>query len=77
MGILEVKILFLVDTECTKKFLIPHSNQIKASVAGSRWISVGDLKEGFNQIDNEPETNKKMAMMKIACVHNFPKKLCG
>ena len=46
-----------------KKFLIPDSNQIKASVAGSRFISVGDLKEGFNQVDNEPETSKKMAVV--------------
>ena len=43
-------------------FLIPDSNQIKASVAGSRYISVGDLKEGFNQVDNEAETSKKMAV---------------
>ena len=46
-----------------KKFLILDSNQIKANVAGSRYISVGDLKEGFNQVDNEPETSKKIAVM--------------
>ena len=46
-----------------KKFLIPDSNQIKASVAGSRFIPVGDLKEGFDQVDNEPETSKNMAVM--------------
>ena len=46
-----------------KKFLIPDSNQIKQSVAGSEFTSVGDLKEGFNQVDNEPETSKKMAVM--------------
>ena len=46
-----------------KVFLIPNSDQIKANVAGSVFISVGDMKEGFNQIDNEPETSKKMAVM--------------
>ena len=46
-----------------KVFLIPDSNQIKASVAGSKYISVGDLKEGFNQVDNEEETSKKMAVL--------------
>ena len=46
-----------------KKFMIPDSNQIKANVAGSKWLSVGDLKEGFNQVDNEPETSKKLAVI--------------
>ena len=46
-----------------KCFLIPNSDQIKANVAGSYYISVGDMKEGFNQIDNEPETRKKMAVV--------------
>ena len=30
-----------------KVFLIPNSDYIKQAVAGSRFISVGDLKEGF------------------------------
>lgn len=42
-------------------FIIPSAGRIKAAVAGSRFISVGDLKEGFNQVDNEPETVTKMA----------------
>ena len=32
-------------------------------MAGSKYISVGDLKEGFNQVDNEEETSKKMAVL--------------
>lgn len=46
-----------------KVFLIPNSDHIKSCVAGSRWISVGDLKEGFNQVDNEVETARKMAVL--------------
>ena len=46
-----------------KFFLIPNSDYIKSTVAGSRFISVGDLKEGFNQVDNEEETKKKMAVL--------------
>ena len=46
-----------------KVFLIPNSDQIKQAVAGSKFISVGDLKEGFNQVDNEPESAKKMAVL--------------
>ena len=44
-------------------FLIPNSDALKAAVAGSRYISVGDLKEGFNQVDNEPEAAQKMAVL--------------
>ena len=36
-----------------KFFLIPNSDYIKSTVAGNDYISVGDLKEGFNQVDNE------------------------
>ena len=36
-----------------KYFLIPNSDYIKQTVAGSRFISVGGLKEGFNQADSE------------------------
>ena len=52
---------------CTvrKFFIIPNSDGIKATVAGSKYISVGDLKEGFNQVDNEPETSKKMAVLSV------------
>jgi hypothetical protein len=46
-----------------KFFLIPNSDYIKATVAGNLYISVGDLKEGFNQVDNEEETRKKMAVL--------------
>ena len=46
-----------------KVFLIPDSDQVKSTVAGNKFISVGDLKEGFNQVDNEEETRKKMAVL--------------
>ena len=46
-----------------KFFLIPNSDYIKSTVAGNEFVSVGDLKEGFNQVDNEPETSKKMAVL--------------
>ncbi len=46
-----------------KTFLVPNSDHIKSCVAGSKYISVGDLKEGFNQVGNEPETAKKMAVL--------------
>ena len=46
-----------------KFFLIPNSDYIKSTVAGNEFISVGDLKEGFNQVDNEAETRKKMAVL--------------
>eukprot|EP00973_Karenia_brevis_P049583 6880794-Karenia_brevis.AAC.1 len=46
-----------------KFFLIPNSDYIKSTVAGNRFISVGDLKEGFNQVDNEEEARKKMAVL--------------
>ena len=44
-------------------FIIPNADGLKSTVAGSLYISVGDLKEGFNQVDNEPETAKKMAVL--------------
>ena len=46
-----------------KFFFIPNSDYIKSTVAGNEYISVGDLKEGFNQVDNEEETMKKMAVL--------------
>ncbi len=42
-------------------FIIPNADGLKSTVAGSQYKSVGDLKEGFNQVDSEPETAKKMA----------------
>ena len=44
-------------------FVIPNGEGIKSTVAGSRYISVGDLKEGFNQVENEPEAAQKMAVL--------------
>ena len=44
-------------------FIIPNADGLQSTVAGSQYISVGDLKEGFNQVDNEPETAKKMAVL--------------
>jgi len=44
-------------------FLIPNSDELKSNCAGNRFISVGDLKEGFNQVDNEVETAQKMAVV--------------
>ena len=35
-----------------KTFLIPNSDELKGTVAGSSYLTVGDLKEGFNQCDN-------------------------
>ena len=49
-----------------KVFLIPNSEQIKANVAGSEYLSVGDMKEGFNQCDNEEGTEKKMAILSVS-----------
>ena len=49
-----------------KVFLIPNSDEVKSCVAGSRFISVGDLKEGFNQCDNEPGTAEKMAVTSVS-----------
>ena len=44
-------------------FLIPNANEVKSEVAGSTYMSVGDLKEGFNQVDNTPESARKMAVL--------------
>ena len=46
-----------------KFFLIPNSDYIKSTVAGNTYIAVGDLKEGFNQVDNEAATRRKMAVL--------------
>ena len=46
-----------------KFFIIPNSDGIKATVAGAQYLSTGDLKDGFNQLDNEPETMQKMAVL--------------
>ena len=54
----------LLNTHTVRKnFLIPNADEVKSDVAGSEWISVGDLKEGFNQVDNTWETAKKMAVL--------------
>ena len=42
---------------------MPNSDHIKSSVAGPKFISIGDLKEGFNQVENEEETAKKIAVL--------------
>ena len=57
-----------------KVFIIPDSDQIKSTVAGNLYISVGDLKEGFNQCDNEEETAMKMAVL-VASGTYLPKGL--
>ena len=49
-----------------KVFLIPNSDQIKSCVAGNLFISVGDAKEGFNQVPNEEETAQKMAVLVVS-----------
>ena len=49
-----------------KVFIIPNSDQIKSSVAGSRYLSVGDAKEGFNQVENEHESAKEMAVLSVS-----------
>lgn len=43
--------------------LLHHSDGIKTAEAGSKFISVGDLKEGFNQAGIGPETAAKMAVL--------------
>ena len=43
--------------------IIPNADGLMQTVAGSQYMSVGDLKEGFNQVDNEDETSKKMAVL--------------
>ena len=60
-----------------KFFLIPNSDYIKSTVAGNMFVSVGDLKEGFNQNDNEPDAAEKMALL-VAAGTYLPKGLtCG
>ena len=46
-----------------KFFLIPNSDYIKSTVVGNEFMSVWDLKEGFNQVDTEEETRKKMLVL--------------
>ena len=36
-----------------KFFLIPNSDYIERIKAGNMFISLGDLKEGFNQVDSK------------------------
>ena len=49
-----------------KVFLIPNSDQIKSCVAGNMIISVGDANEGYNQVENDPESAKKMAVLVVS-----------
>ena len=44
-------------------FLIPNSDYIKTFVSGSKYISVGDLKEEFNQVKNTPKTAQTIAVL--------------
>ena len=44
-------------------FIIPNSDYIKPTAAGWHLLSTGDLNDGFNQVDNEEETKKKMAVL--------------
>jgi hypothetical protein len=46
-----------------KIFVIPHGDSVKSSVAGCKYVSMGDLKEGFNQIENERDAMRKMAVV--------------
>ena len=48
-----------------KFIIIPNSDGIEATVAGSRYISVGDPTEGFNRVDNAPEPSMKMAVLSV------------
>jgi hypothetical protein len=43
-----------------KCFWIPNLH--KSFVAGNNYASVGGLKEGFRQVDNEKVTRKKMTV---------------
>ncbi len=54
-------------------FIIPNTAGLKCTMAGSRFISIGDLKEGFNHVDNEPETAKKMAVLAASVLPVFAK----
>ena len=46
-----------------KVFLIPHGDSVKGAVSGCWLVSVGDLKEGFNQIANTAEAARKLAVI--------------
>ena len=59
--VVEYRALNRVTDRCY--FIFPNADALKSTVAGSQYIIVGDLKEGFNQVDNEPETGKKMAVL--------------
>ena len=57
-----------------KVFLTPDSDQVKSTVAWNEYISVGDLKEGFNPCINQFETAEKMATL-VASGTYLPKGL--
>jgi len=46
-----------------KLFLIPHGDSVKSSVAGCRYVSMENLREGSNQIENERGAVRKMAVV--------------
>ena len=46
-----------------RTFMIPNSDEIKGTVAGSSELTVGDLKEGFNQAEIEESSKEKMAVL--------------
>ena len=52
-----------------KVFPATDSDQVKAPVAGNRYVSVGDLKEGFNHFDSEPDSAEKMAVLVASGVY--------
>lgn len=55
--------------------IIPSADENMTAVAGSKFISVDDLKEGFSQVDNEPETAVEILFCEIIlCVGSLP---CG
>ena len=53
----------LIKVTLRRYFIIPKADGLKSTVARSQYISLGDLKEGFNQVDNEPETAQHMAVL--------------
>lgn len=44
-------------------FIIPSADGIKIAVAWLKFVSVADLEEDFNQVENEPETAATMAVL--------------
>ncbi len=40
-----------------------NTDALKSALAGSKFISVGDLTDRFSQVSKEPETAQKMAVL--------------